>query len=92
MEGETQLLAPLGNILGFCSKINFVEESLDRIGLENDVLDEMEGEESSFSFIKETETETSKVQESISSSRHSTPIYQMLERIENKVYYKISSK
>jgi len=29
--------------------------------------------------------ETSKIQELVSSVRHSTPIYQMLERIENKV-------
>ena len=46
----------------------------------DELMNEMEAEEDLI-IIKET----SKIQELVSSVRHSTPIYQMLERIENKV-------
>ena len=46
----------------------------------------MDDEEEDPIIIKET----SKLQELASSVRHSTPIYQMLERIENKVQWILS--
>ena len=47
----------------------------------DELMNQMDDEEEDPIIIKET----SKLQELASSVRHSTPIYQMLERIENKV-------
>lgn len=106
MEEETQLLAPLGNLLEFGPKMTNsyldFEKSLslplDGFNLENEIenesdqrlVNEMENYEELMKEIEDGEEpaiikEASKLHQYVSSARHSTPIYQMLERIENKV-------
>ena len=62
------------------NKIECEKELVKEIENYDELMNEMEAEEDLI-IIKET----SKIQELVSSVRHSTPIYQMLERIENKV-------
>lgn len=67
------------------------DELIKRMEAEKELIEEMETEELWLDEMEVVEEEpelakeTSKPQESASSTRHSTPIYQMLERIENKV-------
>ncbi len=61
---------------------------LDRFEPEIDSLNELENEDEAKILNQEAE----KPQGPLSGTRHSTPIYQMLERIENKVRITFNSK
>ena len=63
------------------NKIECEKELVKEIENYDELMNQMDDEEEDPIIIKET----SKLQELASSVRHSTPIYQMLERIENKV-------
>ena len=68
------------------NKIECEKELVKEIENYDELMNQMDDEEEDPIIIKET----SKLQELASSVRHSTPIYQMLERIENKVQWILS--